>query len=188
MTQQFWGIGLDAWNVIGTWVSGLASTLAVVTALYLANRTNRHRARLSVSLVQLYLNPEHRLGHYDEAVQFSITNTGERRIVVSTIGWSVGFLKKEFAYQRVDGIMGAVPLPAALEHGETISWVVHLGEMTDPESWIRRFPNLLLRRRHSLLSVKAYASTTVERTFVARPSAGLRNKLRESLSMTSQLP
>jgi hypothetical protein len=185
MSQLYWGMTPEAWNaanVIGTWVSGIASTVAVVTALYLAGRTNSHRARFTVSLIHLHLNTDEP-HQFEEAIQFSITNIGERRIVVSELGWQVGVFKQDVAYQGVGGVVGAARLPAALEHGESVDWVVYLGKISDPDSWIRRFSKYVLQDRGEwgMFTLQARAVTTVGKTFVARPNKGLRNKLYKAL-------
>jgi hypothetical protein len=177
---------LNLLNVIGTWLGGVGSIAASIVALWLAGRMDKPRAKISAQLADIYIDPVDPRKS-TEVVRITVTNLGDRRIVVSEIGWIVGLFKKEYVYQRLDGVVGVVPLPHILEHGETQSWIIHVGEVHDAQSWVRTFTEVMLRGRGKLgtLTLRTKVSITTGKIFLATPGKSLIRRLKWALQQPS---
>ena len=77
--------------VIGTWVAGLATFLAVITSLYLSRRAERVRLKIWVGIRVVVPGTG---APRDEYVCFNVTNIGERPVVINLITWVIGRGKK----------------------------------------------------------------------------------------------
>lgn len=185
MGELIYGLTPVQWNVlgvIGTWVAGIGSSAAVVAALYLSNRSIRLRANVEVTTAILFgANVD------DETyIQFSIVNTGERRINIQQIGWRVGVFKKGLAVQFVPNVPGNSLLPIALEHGERAHWHIPMGRtVTDPDAWERRFARMMLLQHGTigLRSLRGYFSTSIGTVFYTKPKPSVRDRLRQALNI-----
>lgn len=173
-------------NVIGTWMGGVGSIAASIVALWLAGRVGKPRAKITAQLVDIYIDAVDPRKS-TEVLQITVTNLGDRRIVVSEIGWTAGLFKKEYVYQRLGGVVGAVPLPHILEHGETQGWVIHVGDVLDAQSWVRTFMEVMLRSRGKLglRTLRAQVSITTGKVFLAKPGKSLLSRLKWALQQPS---
>ncbi|WP_148250572.1 hypothetical protein [Raoultella terrigena] len=77
------------WSMIGSWVSGVATFLAVVVSLYLANR--RSRPVLNISVDWCFIS-----GGYQtiSGIGITVANAADTNIVITSIAWEMGSSKK----------------------------------------------------------------------------------------------
>ncbi len=177
---SLFGIGKAQWELINSfanWFAAIGSIAAAATALYIANRSARPTARVSVG---------HRilLGSgikkpYPEFAVFRIVNTGDRPIRVSQIGWRTGLFRKRFAIQMYEPTQSS-PLPVELSHGQEASWMVPLRDRE--VHWIDRFAKDMLSPHHrvSLWTLRAQFFSSVGYIFEAKPEESLMKPLREA--------
>lgn len=165
---------IQIWNAIGTWLAGIATFLAVIVSLYLANRISTPKAKLTVG---------HRIiiesgvqNSAPEYILFKIVNIGERPIRVTGIGWKLGFLKKRYAVQLFDSQLSSL-LPVELSHGQEAQWLVPLAAREEP--WLTYFAKgmLLPNYRSSCFSLRAQVFISTGRIFETKPEAALLSKL-----------
>jgi hypothetical protein len=173
MELTLFGIGKAEWelyNSFSNWVSAFATLAAVLVSLHLARRSGRPRAKVSVSL-RLIITPGSS-GKIPHVISFSIVNTGDRVIRVTSIGWQVGFWKKRYAYQSHDPGQSS-EMPIELSHGQEASWSfpTDFGDDPWPDYFRRKVmsPNFWLSRK----TLRAYFQTSVGETFVTRPNASV---------------
>jgi hypothetical protein len=177
---SLFGIGKAQWelfNSFANWFAALGSIAAAATALYIATRSARPRARVSVGH-RILVGPGSKKP-YPEFVEFRIVNTGDRPIRVSQIGWRTGLLPKRFAIQTYEPTQSS-PLPVELSHGQAASWMVPLSGQEEP--WIDYFAKGMLFPHHqvSLWTLRAQFVSSVGYIFEAKPEKSLMKPLREA--------
>lgn len=176
---SLFGIGKAQWefiNSFGNWLSAVGTLAAVWTSLYLANRISTPRAKVMVGH-RITVQPG-RQGPYPEFILFSLVNTGERTLRINGIGWCVGFRKKRLANQLYDE-KSSSSLPIELAHGQEARWLVPLNA-DEHEPWLSYFAKVMLlpNTRTSCATLRAQFFTSTGHVFVAKPEAGLVDKLR----------
>lgn len=112
------------WGSVADWVSGLGSLSAVITALYLANYSQRIRLRGHAGLRMVVGGGEPAIS----IISFSVTNTGNRPTVINNISMRVGFFKKKYAIITTSREIHSSPMPCPLSDGEEANWNIPIGE------------------------------------------------------------
>ena len=160
--------------VVGTWVAGLATLLAVMTSLYLARRGERVRLKIWVGVRELLGGDG---SPQDECVCFNVTNVGERPVVVNLVGWVVGRGKKrKYCVQTLSGPL-TKQYPMELTHGKDAMFTVSLSSTPNWTSdFCARFINDPSGR--SLKTLRAQIFTSVGQTVEVKPETGLVDRLR----------
>lgn len=179
MEPTLFGIGKADWelyNSFSNWFSAIGTLAAVIISLYLANRSGKPRASVSVGHRLIIITGDKRKP--PEIVSFKIVNTGDRPIRIINIGWRIGLWKKRYAIQTFDEKQSS-PMPVELTHGQEASWAVPFDYPADP--WPNYFSRKMMKPNFwlSCMTIKAEFHTSVGEVFRIRPEKGLINKLRE---------
>lgn len=181
----FLGVDKSTWdlfNGFANWLAAIGSLAAAAVALYIANRSSRPSAVLTVG---------HRITvgpgiykPYPQYAVFRIVNTGDRPIRVTQIGWTIRWPTRRSAIQSYDEQMSS-RLPIDLSHGQEASWYVPLDARDDP--WIDYFAKGLLMPHYkiSLWSLRAQAFTSVGFVFSCKPEDNLLNPLKAACTRLS---
>ncbi|HII0005402.1 TPA: hypothetical protein ACYX6I_000445 [Klebsiella variicola] len=104
------------WSMIGTWVAGLATFLAVLVSLYLANR--RSRPVLSISIEWCFINHGYQT---ISGVAITVANLAETNFIITSVSWEMGNNKK--LAQVFDHPLSA-QMPAKLAAGESAMFFI----------------------------------------------------------------
>lgn len=173
---------VQLWMVVGTWVAGVATLLAVMTALYLARRGEKVRLRIFVGIREVFRGDG---SPHEDHVCFHVTNVGERPVTITTLGWVVGRRKKrKYCIQPLSGSW-TKQYPAELTHGQDARFMVSLSETPNWESdFSTRFIND--SSGQSLKTLRAQIFTSVGQTFEVKPESGLIDQLRLATEGTAQ--
>lgn len=159
---------LQVWNVVGTWLAGVATFGAVVVSLWLARQQGR--VRLSVHAAVMFRFTRDGTPPV-ECIGYRVTNLGDRAVNINAIGWAVGKRKaKRFAVLETDDRLAAA-LPKRLEHGEAATFMVELDSGMLPhmrEHFVKDAP---------VASLVSWASTASGVTVEAKPSRELLARL-----------
>ena len=169
----------EDWEFINTfagWFSAIGTLIAVIVALYIANRSIRHKVRAWAGH-RISIGPGSN-EPYPELIVFGIVNKGERPLVISHIGWKVGLFKKRHAIQRYDESMSS-KLPIKLEHGEEANWYIPLNARDEP--WLEFFAKGMLLPNYpiSCFTLRAQFFSSIGHIFSIKPERGLLGKLRK---------
>ena len=164
----------DLFNGFANWLSAFATFAAAAVALYIANRSGRPSARLSVGH-RISVGAGHKAPYPQYAV-FRIVNTGDRPIRIVQIGWHIRWPRRRAAVQLYEESMSS-RLPVDLSHGQEASWYVPLDAKEEP--WLKYFAKRLLMPsyRLSLWSLRAQAFSSVGFVFDCRPEDNLLSRL-----------
>ncbi|MFT3800810.1 MAG: hypothetical protein QM766_06270 [Burkholderiaceae bacterium] len=187
MTEpSFLGIDKPIWDLINgfaNWLSAIGSIAAALMALYIANRSSKPSARLSVG--HRIIIEQGQKGPFPEYLVFQIVNTGDRPITITSIGWKIGWPVRRHAMQLFEKGISS-PLPVALAHGQQASWYVPMESREG--GWFEYFAKDMLMPRHSLSLwlLKAQAFTTVGFVFSCSVEAGALRRMRESCEKVLQ--
>ena len=163
---------LQLWNVIGTWVAGVATFAAVLVSLYLARQPSKLKLKMTVGLRDLVGR-----GYPAQAVlQFAITNHGDRPVTVSNIGWAVGKGKSRRYAMQLFGSTLSADLPKTLLHGQHADFVVFFSERPD---WLKDFAeNFVKSAEPAVLStLVAEVYTSLDYTVRVRPERAFLDRL-----------
>ena len=165
---------LQLWNVIGTWVAGIATFCAVVVSLWLSGRSERIDLLVQVGIRSIFAgdgSPPTR------ALSFEVTNRGHRPVTVVSIGWTVGKGKTtKFCVQTVSAPYTAT-CPVELSHGKSANFLVSF-EATpnwDVEFSTKFLPDKTLK---TLKSLFALVHTSVGSTVRVKPEENVLALLR----------
>jgi hypothetical protein len=172
---------LQLWNVIGTWVAGLATFAAVVVSLYLATQGQRVRLRCHVGIRITY---PHVNKADAEFVVFDVTNVGDRSVTISQIGWMFGKRKNRVYCVQALGLRMGDNVPKRIEHGERAAFYVPLyGEA----QWLNCFARDFLEKGEietALETLRAQVFTSVGTVVEIRPELSLIDRLRAAAQQT----
>lgn len=117
-------------------VSAVGTLAAVVVALYLARHESR--PRLSVSASRAHLVSEDDLQPSEVVLRISVTNAGFRDIMVDSVGWRIGVLRKDYFYQSLSQHPMTHDLPATLAPSARASFVFAWHDFLSKSEPIRR--------------------------------------------------
>lgn len=181
MTPILFGLSKDEWdvfNVIGTWLSAVASLGAVLVALYLANRANKPAAIVSVTSITVLPGSGR---PFRKFLMFRIVNSGDRVLKIEQITWRIGIFKKIRALQTFDHSL-ASPLPVELSHGQKAEWLIPLDSPADV-SWAHDFAKgiIIPAGLAPLRSLRAQFHTTLGHVFSASPCGVTMDALRNAI-------
>lgn len=173
----FLGVDKATWDLLNgfaNWFSAIGSVAAAAVALYIANRSARPKAELSVGH-RISIGPGS-VAPYPEYAVFRVVNTGDRPIRVTQIGWRVRWPKRRLAVQMFEQHMSS-RLPIDLSHGQEAAWYVPLNVAPDP--WPEHFAKTMLMPHHkvSLWSLRGQAFSSVGYVFTAKPERNLLERL-----------
>ena len=164
---------IQLWLLIGTWVAGLATLLAVITSLCLARRAERVRLKIWVG-IRILVPGTGAPG--DEHVCFNVTNIGERPVAINLISWVIGRRKKrKYGIQTLSGPL-TKQYPETIAHGQDAMFTVSLSETPN---WARHLLDTLDDPSGgSLGTLRAQIHTSVGQTFDVEPESALLDRLR----------
>ena len=161
-------------NSFSSWVAAFGTVGAVIVSLLLARRDKTVRIEVTAGL-RLSVIPGTQ-PPYPELLCISITNIGHREAQITSIGWKIGYFKKQCMVQTIinNGISSI--LPVRLKDGEQATYYIPLNNET---RWLENFRNDFLQKYPRLMarSIKVLASTTIGKTYEAKIEDGLRWKL-----------
>ncbi|AWX76226.1 MULTISPECIES: hypothetical protein [Klebsiella pneumoniae complex] len=113
-------------SMIGTWFSGIATFLAVITSLWIALRDRmpfiRGRVRYGRIITDDIDKP---------IIGVTVINRSFHSIIIKSICWDVG---REYELQQLFRNSESDPLPVRLEHGEEANFRIIL----DDDDWLKR--------------------------------------------------
>lgn len=142
---------LELWTLAANWFSAIGTLAAVVVALWLASRGGRSKMRVQAELVSIVAKGE----PYTEADRYfslSAVNTGSGDVVVTSLGWTLGYWSKTHFAQLplIDAISSR--LPKKLSPGESAHFYFPLSlfranKAPIAQSWQSGIFSLLVERR-----------------------------------------
>ena len=165
---------VQLWMVVGTWVAGLATLAAVITALYFARRAEKVRLKIFVGIRQIIYGDG---SPFEDHVCFDVTNVGQLPVTITTVGWVVGKRKKRRYCVQPLLASRSQQCPVELTHGEQAHLMVSL---TKTPNWASDFSAGFINdpSGQSLKTLKAQIFTSVGQTFEIKPESDLIDRLR----------
>ena len=165
---------LQLWNVVGTWVAGMATFAAVVVSLWLAGRSERIHLFVRVGIRSIFAGDG---SPPVQALSFEVTNRGQRPVTVVSIGWTVGKGKQaKFCVQTTSAPYTA-HCPVELSHGKSANFLVSF-EATP--GWAEEFSMKFLpdKTPRTLRTLLALIHTSVGTTVRVKPEENVLKLLR----------
>ena len=166
---------IQVWVAVGTWFAGIATAAAVLVALYLANRVEKVKLKAYVGIRELFRGDG---SPAEDHLVINVTNHGERRVNINSVGWAVGKGKqRRFSIQSVAGAYSK-QYPLKLEYGEDASFMVSFVLVPN---WEREFATRFVRdlSDKNLRTVVAQIHTSVGQTIEVKPESGLLEDLKK---------
>ena len=165
---------IQIWMVLGTWVAGLATLAAVIVALYLVRRPEKVRLKTHAGLREVILGDG---SPFQEHLDISVTNLGERSVIINSVGWAVGKRKKRrYCIQVLSG-PHTRQYPIELAHGKSANFMVSF--IATP-NWVKDFATDFVKdlSSKSLDTLVAMVHTSVGQTVEIRPEKTLLDRLK----------
>ncbi|WP_431651376.1 hypothetical protein [Enterobacter roggenkampii] len=108
------------WSMIGTWFAGIATFMAVLVSLYLANGKTRPRLKADVSWSVISGGT-----HTISGVGITVANASQAKVVITGINWLIGSDKK---LAQTFGHPLSAKMPTKLEEGESAFYFIEVGK------------------------------------------------------------
>lgn len=158
------------WSMIGSWASGIATFLAVVVSLYIANRKPKASLTCEVGLRTIFGKNEmgQEINEYGLAVK--VINQSTIPIKIVSVGWQ--FPKKKYFYQLFGDIHSDV-LPKKIEYGEqAFLWV-----KVDGTEWLKEFAEELKNYGCDIKKIRCAINLSTGKTFYFMPDKDFIKKI-----------
>lgn len=164
---------IQIWNVVGSWVAGIATFAAVLVSLHLARRTERVRLKVSAGL-RLVIRGDGTPP--EEHLNIGVTNLADRAVTVNTVGWVVGKRKQRRCYIQTVSGPWTVQYPIELQHGKTANFMVSFNHTP---TWLTEFANDFMKSisDKELDTLVAQIHTSVGQTIEVKPEKDLVERL-----------
>ena len=163
-------IDIQYWSMVGTWLAGFGTLLAVAVALWTSKQNNKILLKIIAghrTLIQQGVS-----GHKDYCM-IRIVNIGIKVANIVSIGWVVGRGKNKRYFSQILGFPESDTLPKILNEGETANILIPL------DNWTKEFSRDILSNQNlniiKTLKVTVYTSSGEE--FQALVEDGLIDKL-----------
>ncbi|WP_337026090.1 hypothetical protein [Pantoea eucrina] len=132
------------WIVIGTWVAGIATALAVIISLYVTVNQKRVRLRFNMS-EKVLLSPLTAFGDSSpRGVYFQITNLSDFPVQINNLGLSCAslpWLQKKYWHLIIKRNQLGDSLPKRIEQGEQCHLWIPLDDGQD--DWFEYLSNII---------------------------------------------
>lgn len=163
---------IQVWNVVGTWLAGIATFMAVVVSLYLAKKLESIKLKVNVGIRLVFAGDG---TPAEEHVGFSIVNLGDRPVNILSVGWSIGKKNKRFCIQSARG-QYTEQYPKWLSHGEGASF---LHSFIDSPNWTADFASGFVQDTSdkNLKTLRAIIHTSIGKTIEVVPEKNLLERL-----------
>lgn len=169
------------WSMVGTWVSGVATFLAVLISFFVAWHPRRVLIKATASVIQVLTGS--RLASVP-AVRFKLLNTGFLPVKIDTIGFArLGYGKRSWipgTYHqivfRLDPLNSAV-LPRMIDREESIELFINLNDRPD---WFSMILDKLVAREIPLNKLIFIATTASGKEILFDLSDSFMDKLRKA--------
>ncbi len=164
---------LEISNALASWLAALGTITASVVALWLARSSQRVKVNALVDMGMIVPDPSRRT-----YLTFIVTNTGERPVVINSIGWRVGTRReRRFCLTTNYGGTGD-QLPKTLAHGEKAMFVA-MDDSNIAEFAVDFVKDLSER---SLRTLRGQFHTSVGHTETVHPADSVLQELRKHRS------
>ncbi|CAI1699201.1 Uncharacterised protein [Serratia liquefaciens] len=149
-------------SAIGGWVSGIATVMAVVVSLYLANRKPRSHIKGNVGLRVMSGNSFGGHAVQESGVVIRVTNHSVFPIIVNNIHWSFG---QKTVLHQLFGDANSASLPKKLDYGEeAIFWIDN-----ENDKWLSRFASELRNNNVNMRKFKCCVNLSTGKTISFKP-------------------
>jgi hypothetical protein len=166
---------IQIWNVVGTWLAGIATFLAVLVSLQLARKAETIRIKATAGIRLLV---EGDGSPAEEHVAITVVNLGDRPVTINSIGWRIG--KRKDVRLCVQPVYGKYTqqYPKQLAHGEQASFMVSFKTMPN---WPKDFATGFIQDMSdcNLKTLRALIYTSVGDTVEIVPESNLLKKLKQ---------
>ncbi|EPJ7319059.1 hypothetical protein R4R82_001146 [Enterobacter asburiae] len=144
------------WSMIGTWFAGIATFMAVLVSLYLANGKTRPRLKADVSWSVISGG-----SHTIAGIGITVANASQAKVVITGISWLTGSDKK---LAQTFGHPLSAKMPTKLEEGESAFYFIEVGE---DMGWPKQILSNIKKSGGSISKVKLSVSMAsgIKKTF-----------------------
>ena len=143
---------LRFWEVVGIWLTGIATSSAVIVSLMFSRR-DRPKIKVSAG-IRIIIGGEatdNLFEDYPQYLAIAIRNVGNRPVKIEGIGWHKLKPFNLHAYQTVPPQPGGITLPYTLPEGDSVSLYMALDDPDvewGPEfakNFVGRWPKISVR-------------------------------------------
>lgn len=158
MTDQ----SIAFWAMIGSWVSGVATFLAVIASLYIANR--KPKAHLTCKVGKRVIFGKNVLGDKikENGLGITVVNQSIVPVKIISIGWSIG---NDKYFHQILGDIHSDEIPKKLEYGEQAFFWIKM----DDGDWMERFADEIIKNDGKVEKLKFVINLSTGKSFYFKP-------------------
>lgn len=172
-------------SAIGAWISGVATLLAVIISLYLANRKTKVRLSCVVGERLILTKSLDEANSRQPGIAIIVTNLSALPIKLTSIGWTCGnklfstnwVNRKKHYWHQMLGDIDSEDLPKRIEYGEQgFFWISLVGK---EDTWFQEFVEQMKEVGANPQYLKISIATSSGGLFNFRPDDELIQKFSE---------
>lgn len=171
------------WIMIGTWVAGIATALAVIISLYVTVNQKRVRLRFDMS-EKVVLSPLDSFGDSSpRGVSFKITNLSDFPVQINNLGLnctSFPWQEKKYWYLKIDRNQLGDSLPKRIEQGEQCHLWIPLDDRE--EDWFQYLSKIISKANCKPEKMRIVVSTSFGKSPNFKFSRQILERLNAALS------
>jgi len=158
------------WSMIGSWVSGAATFLAVLASLHIANR--KPKTSLTCKVGERIIFGKNLLGEnlQESGLGITVVNQSTVPVKIVSIGWRLS--KHKYFYQIL-GDHHSDAVPKRIEYGEQAFFWIKM----DDNDWLERFANDFKKHNGKLKHLRCAVNLSTGKSFYIKPESAFLKKL-----------
>ena len=169
---------LQQLDVLGTWVAGIATLLAVIVSLTLARKASSLRLRIFAGERMIVTSGEEETV---DCTMISVTNCCPHPATITHISWKSGWFNSLYLVQLFN-IPGYETLPKKLEQGGQASFIIPYNIRPEgEESWAASIAKSLLKNKKwpwfQIKTLKCVVSVSIGQEFKVSVEKGLKDRI-----------
>ncbi|MCR4457586.1 hypothetical protein [Pseudescherichia sp. L3] len=160
------------WSMIGTWISGIATFLAVCVSLHLGLRKPKANISCRIGEAVSFIGPYQKRG-----VSIVVTNLSLNTVKVTSINWD---FKKSVTFFQPFISPISMQLPQKLDYGEQATFWIDLDGNSE---WIKKIAEGLREQGADPKEFRCVVSVTTGESFTFEINKSLLDKIENSFQL-----
>lgn len=163
------------WAMIGTWASGIATFLAVLTSLYIALRKPKLHVGGKVRLSRLISSEDD-----IPVVNLTVVNKSQHPIKIKGVFWVVDKLGRKREFQQLFNNPFSDDLPIKLEHGDEANYRISIKKIEN--GWIERMARRLSEEGANVKNVRCVVQLSTGERFHIKMNSQIKKKIASAMT------
>lgn len=162
---------------MGSWLAAIGTISAVVVALLLARRADSIKLSVAAGLRVIVGGG---INHPKECLVISVTNLGERPVIIQSTGWRIGRGRNKRQAIYFPSKSSPSQFGKVIEHGQHAQFVT---DFLESPNWMRDFADKMVQDGSEkwLKTLRALVVTSVGHTEIVKPEQPFLDEIQQIL-------